>query len=326
MNKKSVKLVLSLIAIVSAIIICNFSAGAFLTGDVTNDGGITADDARLILRAAVKLENLSEEQMKIADVNDDGTITANDARIVLRMSVNLEEKTHYYEKEILSPATCTENGKMKLTCTECDDVYEKDIDALGHDWNIEKVTCTEDRYCKRTDCPTKERINKLGHTKDWGVCDNCNIFITEKYAEQAATIKTKFNEAKTAFDAAYEINSYNAMLDGVSYHTLPNTKAALPNYKKAKTACEAALAACGDIPEFAAIKALLEKNIYNLTISIEEANKIITFCNGNSAKIDANNYDTMVEKLETYNAGFWNNDYKDHTLGNNKKLEKEIVW
>ena len=62
----------------------------FDKGDVNGDGKITAADARLILRAAAKLENLSEEQKKEADVNDDGKITAADAREVLRKSSGLE--------------------------------------------------------------------------------------------------------------------------------------------------------------------------------------------------------------------------------------------
>lgn len=62
----------------------------FDKGDVNADGEITAADARLILRAAAKLENLDEEQKKEADVNDDGKITAADAREVLRKSSGLE--------------------------------------------------------------------------------------------------------------------------------------------------------------------------------------------------------------------------------------------
>ena len=126
--------------------------------------------------------------------------------------------------------------------------------------------------------------------------------------------------------SATDIQAYNAMLDGISWKCLPNTITAKPYYEKAKAAYQAAYDACGNIAEFAEIKVLLEKNINNLTISIEEANKIITFCDGNGGKIDTTNYEDMVAKLETYNAGFWNNDYKDHTVGNNKKLVKEIKW
>ena len=59
-----------------------------LLGDVDGDGKITAADARLILRAAVGLEEVSLES---GDVDGDGKITATDARKVLRDSVGLNE-------------------------------------------------------------------------------------------------------------------------------------------------------------------------------------------------------------------------------------------
>ena len=68
----------------------NRSYISFADGDVNGDGKVTAADARTILRAASKLENLSEEQKKTADVNNDGKITAADAREVLRKSSGLE--------------------------------------------------------------------------------------------------------------------------------------------------------------------------------------------------------------------------------------------
>lgn len=56
-------------------------------GDVDYDRKITASDARLILRASVGLEELSQY---FADVDGDGKITASDARIILRKSVGLD--------------------------------------------------------------------------------------------------------------------------------------------------------------------------------------------------------------------------------------------
>lgn len=61
-----------------------------IPGDADRDGVISAGDARLILRAAVELEALNEEQMKRADLNGDGKCTADEARTVLRLSVGLE--------------------------------------------------------------------------------------------------------------------------------------------------------------------------------------------------------------------------------------------
>ena len=61
-------------------------------GDADNDGEITASDARLILRASVGLEFLSDEIKKLADINLDGIINSIDARYILRISVGLENQ------------------------------------------------------------------------------------------------------------------------------------------------------------------------------------------------------------------------------------------
>ena len=313
MNKKYVKLLLSLAAIVSTLIVMSVSANAFLTGDVNTDNIISADDARLILRTAVKLETLTEQQFRIADVNDDGQITANDARLVLRMSVDLEEKTHYYEKEILVPATCTTTGRMKLTCTECDDVYEKDTDALGHDWNIAKPTCTEDKYCKRENCPTNERVSKLGHTTGWGNCTNCSTFITEMYADQAVVIKASFNEATKEATTAYSF--IQGTVGSASWLTIEAAKAK-PYYENAKAAYQAAYDACGDIPELAKIKAYLAKNIENTTGIISQIDYIAT-----AGYVDSSNYFALVDPIDNLN--YINSD---SIIDTNKKLTKEIKW
>lgn len=364
--KKRLLNLLSAVAVITTLLIAGaFSADALLVGDVAdNDGKLTSSDARLVLRAAVGLETLSDELIDIGDTDGDGVLKSSDARSVLRMSVGLDETKHYYKKEVTLAPDCTNKGTMKLTCTECDDIQEKEIDALGHDFAspevLTAVTCETDgleKYtCQRAECGhTEERVVAAGHTPDipaatctqaqtctrgnhvmaaalnhngvtWGNCSICKAFVTTKYAAEAETIKTKFNEAKAAFDAAYAVNNYNAHLGSISYNALPRTKQALPNFTKAKAAYEAALAECGNIPEFATIKTLLAKNIQNLTVSIEESNKIITFCDGNPGKIDSRNYDEMFCKLETYNAGWWNSDYSDYTIAINKKLVKEIKW
>ena len=57
-------------------------------GDVDGDGDVDAADARRALRAAAKLETLTEEQKKAADVNNDGKITAADAQQILKNAAN----------------------------------------------------------------------------------------------------------------------------------------------------------------------------------------------------------------------------------------------
>lgn len=59
-------------------------------GDVDADGSITASDARLCLRAAAKLEVLTEKQQVAADINNILGITSADARKILRAAAKLE--------------------------------------------------------------------------------------------------------------------------------------------------------------------------------------------------------------------------------------------
>ncbi len=61
-------------------------------GDADGDGAVTAADARLALRASVKLERLTEGSAEYKAANVDGeVITASDARLILRASVRLED-------------------------------------------------------------------------------------------------------------------------------------------------------------------------------------------------------------------------------------------
>ena len=60
-----------------------------ILGDVTGDGKVLADDARLALRGSARLEVLSEAQLLAADFNGDGILNADDARRILRFSARL---------------------------------------------------------------------------------------------------------------------------------------------------------------------------------------------------------------------------------------------
>ncbi len=59
-----------------------------MLGDVDEDGEITANDAIIVLRASIGLENID---IAISDVDGDDEITANDAIIILRASIGLEQ-------------------------------------------------------------------------------------------------------------------------------------------------------------------------------------------------------------------------------------------
>ena len=60
-------------------------------GDIDGDGAIASADARLALRAAVGLDELTRTKRAAADVNGDGEVTAADAREILRTAVGLTD-------------------------------------------------------------------------------------------------------------------------------------------------------------------------------------------------------------------------------------------
>lgn len=63
----------------------------YLKGDINEDGKVTAVDARIALRAALKLEQLTDQQIKAADIDKNGKVTAADARLIMRISLGLDK-------------------------------------------------------------------------------------------------------------------------------------------------------------------------------------------------------------------------------------------
>lgn len=66
-----------------------------LLGDVDFSGKFEAADARLALRAAVKLDELDEKAFFVADVTGNGNLEAADARLILRAAVRLEDTSDW---------------------------------------------------------------------------------------------------------------------------------------------------------------------------------------------------------------------------------------
>ncbi len=66
------------------------TASGFQKGDVDRSRSVTSSDARLVLRAAVGLEKLDEEQKQLADMDNNNKVTTDDARLVLRKGVGLD--------------------------------------------------------------------------------------------------------------------------------------------------------------------------------------------------------------------------------------------
>ena len=106
-TKKTIALLLCAALLFSAF---GGSAFAALLGDVNGDGEVGPDDARAILRAAVKLEPADEATAALMDTDGDGALTPGDARLALRMACRLEPTAEYTPQEALQarlPKTIT---------------------------------------------------------------------------------------------------------------------------------------------------------------------------------------------------------------------------
>ncbi len=172
--KKSISVFLLVLVLVFS---CITPAFAALKGDVDGTIGVSASDARIVLRAAVGLEALNTAQLVAADVDGVEGVSASDARLILRASVGLEnlgelEETHvhnYKVKEITREPTCTGSGRQTLIC-DCGDETKESIDALGHDYQLTKEeapTCKKQGKnvftCSRCSYTKNEFIDKLDH-------------------------------------------------------------------------------------------------------------------------------------------------------------------
>ena len=104
--KKCLSVLLSVLLLFSLSLTAAPGYAAPLLGDVNEDGVRDSADARLILRASVKLQTFTQQQMQLADANGDGQVTSADSRLVLRASVGLE---------ILGTAAPVSNDPPKLT-------------------------------------------------------------------------------------------------------------------------------------------------------------------------------------------------------------------
>lgn len=93
--------------------------------------------------------------------------------VVLTANFKADAHEHNYaeiEDTRVSP-TCTNNGSAKYKCTICGEVIEKELPALGHDWDGgvrsgDYITY----YCRREGCSeTKTEESQHTHTYDEGI-------------------------------------------------------------------------------------------------------------------------------------------------------------
>lgn len=79
-----------LLGITAGCLVNMHPAQAGLLGDVDLDGQISLMDAQTVLRGALRIQNLSEQESQYADVNRDGSVTLEDAQKLLRAALKIE--------------------------------------------------------------------------------------------------------------------------------------------------------------------------------------------------------------------------------------------
>lgn len=84
--KRIFSLLLAVVLLVTAVPLAMAAAPG---GDMDNDGSVTPADARIALRCAVALEELTAYFLSEGDLDMDGRITPADARLILRVAVGL---------------------------------------------------------------------------------------------------------------------------------------------------------------------------------------------------------------------------------------------
>lgn len=206
MSKKLLALIMAL-AVVFSVMTILASAQTIKAGDVTNDGKVTAADARKALRVAAGLEVFDEIQLLTADITGDGKITAADARKILRAAAGLEtlpEITVEDESE-------TEDADLSFD------------DAIDSVLNSEAFVDSQNLYAEFTDQEPKvpEVVEVLDYKIDDfdGVKMHCMLvhisadvaFWIDKDAEMGAIEDDFYVLIDSETDSVYDSISTNAL-------------------------------------------------------------------------------------------------------------------
>lgn len=72
-------------------------ADDYIMGDVDENGSVTVDDSRAVMRYSVNSETPTARQYVLSDVNGDGAVTVDDARAILRFSTGNDAKLPIYD-------------------------------------------------------------------------------------------------------------------------------------------------------------------------------------------------------------------------------------
>lgn len=137
------RIILTLTFLVAFLVLLSVGASA-LTGDIDNDGEITAWDAKTALSFSLGIASPTSEQENTADIVRDGFVNIDDARKLLKIAAGISQNEghNYTPWETLDYSTCKYHGKAKCECTHCGKVINRELPYKIHTVG----TCT---VCKR---------------------------------------------------------------------------------------------------------------------------------------------------------------------------------
>ena len=175
------------------------AASGYALGDVDRNGQLEPADARLALRASLKLDTVDEEQMVLADADANGKVDSADARLILRASLGLDtihthsystwqpkdkdgnatdyhyqvcsgcdsviKEEHSFELVMIQQVDCLHTGYGKYQCTVCGLSKDPFQTTGAHNWETVSVTpetCTDDgKIVKQCSLCSQQEIEKL---------------------------------------------------------------------------------------------------------------------------------------------------------------------
>ena len=124
------------------------------------------------------------------------------------------------EWQTVTPATCTNAGSQKRTCSLCNTSETQNIPVLEH--NYSEATCTEPQTCTRCGATTG---TALGHNLVNGVCTRCgaNVMTASDVANYGSTV-TNYNANGIEWKVFYATTDriYLIASDFVHYSKLTN--------------------------------------------------------------------------------------------------------
>ena len=128
-------------------------------GDADLSGHVEPSDARLILRATVRLEQLTAKQLILCDTNGDQHVNAEDARNALRFSVGLDSDrrpSHYTETVVVAEPTCAEEGYTVRYCLLCEKIFSEQktpkTDHVAGVWEVTAPATCKDNGVTECKC------------------------------------------------------------------------------------------------------------------------------------------------------------------------------